>query len=224
MFTRYAIYYTPDGALAEAGAAWLGWDVAQGSAASHPDVSGIDLATLTDTPRKYGFHGTLKPPFVLRSGTSPDQLRKALADFCAARAPVTLDGLAVRQMGRFVALTPLGDLSTLRQLAADIVRGFDTFRAPPSEAELARRRAANLSPAQEQNLVTWGYPYVMDQFRFHMTLTGRLVKQDRPGDVIAAHFNPVLPAPFAIAHLTLAGERADGMFQEIIRLPLGNVR
>ena len=33
-----------------------------------------------------------------------------------------------------------------------------------------------LTPAQEALLMRWGSPYVMDEFRFHMTLTGRLAK------------------------------------------------
>lgn len=220
MFKRYAIYYTPDGALAEAGAAWLGWDVAKGAAVAHPQIGGLDLPAMTKTPRKYGFHGTLKPPFVLRMGTNADQLREELEAFCGAKRAVTLEGLRVHRLGRFFAMTPVGDVSALRQLAADIVRGFDAFRAAPSEAELERRRAAKLTKAQERNLVNWGYPYVMDAFRFHLTLSGRLPDGDAIAPAVEAHFADVLPSPFVIGHLTLAGERSDGMFQEIVRLPL----
>ena len=31
-----------------------------------------------------------------------------------------------------------------------------------------------LTPRQRGYLERWGYPYVMEDFRFHMTLTGRL--------------------------------------------------
>ena len=31
-----------------------------------------------------------------------------------------------------------------------------------------------LTPRQRDHLDRWGYPYVMQDFRFHMTLTGRL--------------------------------------------------
>ena len=67
-FDRYAIYFTPQGSLAEAGAAWLGWDLARGRTVAHPDVAGLDVAALTETPRKYGLHATIKPPFVLAEG------------------------------------------------------------------------------------------------------------------------------------------------------------
>ena len=62
----------------------------------------------------------------------------------------------------------------LIQLAADCVSKFDSFRAPLSEADRARRNPSQLTPAQREHLDRWGYPYVMDEFRFHMTLTRRL--------------------------------------------------
>lgn len=220
MFTRYAVYFTPDGALADAGAGWLGWDVATGQPAAPPDVVGVDLPQLTETPRKYGFHGTLKPPMILREGTTADQMKSQLETFCKTKAAVTLEGLEVTQMGRFFALTPLGDVLALGALAAAIVMDFDPFRAAPSADELARRRASGLSPAQEQHLMDWGYPYVLDQFRFHLTLTGRVKDPRAIADPIKAYFAPVLTAPFVIDHLTLAGQRADGMFQQIARFPL----
>ena len=34
---------------------------------------------------------------------------------------------------------------------------------PPSEAELARRRAAGLTPRQDELLMRWGYPYVLER-------------------------------------------------------------
>jgi len=43
-----------------------------------------------------------------------------------------------------------------------------------SLAELPCRRQAVLSPAQDALLVRWGYPYVMEYFRFHCSLTGSL--------------------------------------------------
>src|SRR5262249_46661964 len=56
---------------------------------------------------------------------------------------------------------------------------FDKFRAPPDAAELAKRRAAGLTPAQDALLERWGYPYVFDEFRFHMTLTRRLNDEEQ---------------------------------------------
>ena len=221
-FDRYAIYFTPQGSLAEAGAAWLGWDVARGCVVAHPAVAGLDVATLTETPRKYGLHATLKPPFGLAEGTTADGLLAEFEALCTRLSPVTLDGLALTPLGRFLALTPEGGTAALNAMAAEVVRGLDTFSAPPAEADLARRRQANLTPAQEANLSQWGYPYVMEAFRFHVTLTGKLPKSDLPQvtAALAPYIAPHLPQPFVLSSLTLVGQAEDGMFHEVHRAAL----
>lgn len=222
MFERYAIYFTPTGALAQVGAAWLGWDVAEGCEVTHPDVPGLDVAALTARPRKYGLHGTVKPPMYLAEGTTAEGLAQAVENLTRDLSPVTLDGLKVSQLGRFLALTPQGSTTELSALAGRVVRELDHFRAPPSEAELARRRQSSLSPAQEEHLANWGYPYVMDQFRFHITLTGPVADAETILPVLQNHFAQVLPVPFVVDSLTLVGQAAHGMFQEIARYPLGS--
>lgn len=221
-YRRYAIYYTPaPEPLGQVCSAWLGWDMATGNELAHPDVAGLPLpvAQITETPRKYGLHATMKPPFRLAQGATPAMLDDALASFCAQRAAVTMDGLELARLGRFLALRPLGDEGPLNALAADIVRGFDAFRARLTEAEMARRREAGLTPEQDALLRAWGYPYVMDQFRFHITLTGKLpVAQARQtAQALAPVLKPLLPAPFVIDALSLAGEDAEGRFHLISR-------
>jgi len=39
---------------------------------------------------------------------------------------------------------------------------------------LARRRQAPLTPEQDRLLLAWGYPWVLDHFQFHLSLTGPL--------------------------------------------------
>jgi putative phosphonate metabolism protein len=221
LFQRYAVYFTPEGSLATCGAAWLGWDLAAGEAVAHPAVGELDVADLTRTPRKYGFHGTIKPPFSLARGTSAGSLAEEVEALCNRLAPVALEGLEVSAMGGFVALTPMGDSTRLGELAARVVKDLDRFRAPPDAAELERRRRSRLSPAQEMNLETWGYPYVMDQFRFHLTLTGRI--NGATEEVVMAlrrHFTPHLSAPFTINTLTLVGQDGNGMFHQVHRFAL----
>ena len=224
MYQRYAVYFTPTGALAKAGASWLGWDLATGAVVAHPPVAGLDVAALTKTPRKYGLHGTIKPPFRLSDGQTQKMLADAVETLCARLEPVTLDGLEVQRLGRFIALIPAGDASGLADLAAQTVTSLDAFRAPASDAELARRRKANLTPSQDHNLMVWGYPHVLDDFRFHITLTGRIHGDIAP--VLAklrAHFAPYLAQPLRIDSLTLTGQDDDGMFHEIRRFPLTGV-
>lgn len=224
-YERYAIYYAPPpGPLAGFGAAWLGWDAAAGRTVAHPEVAGLPrpVAELTATPRKYGFHGTVKPPFRLAPGRTVEALHAAAAGLAAGLAPVTLDGLGLHRIGGFVALTPEGDTAGLARLAAAAVEGLDAFRAPAPAAETDRRRAAGLSPRQEELLARWGYPYVMEEFRFHLTLTGNLpaAEAGAVATALAPVLAPILPRPFTIDGLCLFGEAADGRFHLLHRYTL----
>ncbi len=111
---------------------------------------------------------------------------------------------------------------TTAALAARVVSALDHHRAPPDAAELARRRAAGLSVAQERNLARWGYPYVMDTFRFHFTLTDRLAEgeADAVRAALASHLGPLLPAPVLLADLCLFAEDRSGMFHLLNRYAL----
>lgn len=223
-FARYAVYFTPEpGALADFGAAWLGWDSATGRARAHPDLPGLPApaADLTATPRKYGFHGTIKPPFRLTPGTDARGLRAAFAAVCATAGPVTLDGLRLARIGSFVALVPDGPADDLARLAAMAVEALDSFRAPPTEAEIARRDPARLTDRQRALLARWGYPYTHDEFRFHMTLTGPVGAQaDAVCAALAPVVTPLIPRPFRVDALTLLGADAQDRFHEIARYPL----
>lgn len=223
-FARYAVFFTPEpGALADFGAAWLGWDSAVGAARAHPALPGLPapVADLTARPRKYGFHGTIKPPFRLTPGTDAGALRAAVAAFCAGRAAVTLDGLRVARIGGFVALVPDGPAEGLAALAAAAVETLDPFRAPPTEADIARRDPARLTDRQRDLLARWGYPYTHAEFRFHMTLTGPVGAQ---ADAVCAALDPVvtplIPRPFRVDALTLMGADGDDRFHRIARYPL----
>jgi putative phosphonate metabolism protein len=224
-FRRYAIYALPEGPLHTLGATWLGWDSTKGRELAPPALPGLAMppAELTQTPRKYGFHGTIKPPFRLAAGTDRPMLETALAAFCAHRpAPAPLR-LTVRRLGRFLALVPAAPAADLEALAAATVAGLDAFRAPPTEAELAKRRRHGLTPTQEANLAAWGYPFVMDAFRFHLTLTGPLpeAQADPVEAALTAYFAPALAAPVAFDSLCLMGEAADtGRFHLLRRYGL----
>ncbi|MEO1797516.1 MAG: DUF1045 domain-containing protein [Pseudomonadota bacterium] len=219
-YSRFALYFTcPPGALADAGSAWLGWDIAQGQSVPHP-ATPKEAARLTERPRKYGFHATLKPPFRLAPGANKEGLHDMLRSFAAQQAPMTLPALTVRQIGRFVALVPAAPSPALQDLAAACVTHFESCRAPLTEDDLARRRAGTLSARQEELLVTYGYPYVLDEFRFHMTLTGPLDEPEPVAAALQTHFAPVVPEPFVIDAVSLCGERDDGRFDAIDRVPL----
>lgn len=215
---RYAIYWAPPARspLARLGNAWLGREAEQGAAGARPSIAGFDAArleALTAEPRRYGLHATLKPPFALAEGTDPEMLRQALGAFAAGRPPVTLPALRVALLERFIALTPADGSPELQALAAHCVEGFDRFRAPPGAAELARRRAAGLSRLEESYLTRWGYPYVLDRFRFHVTLTGPLdpVDAQRLLPVLAGLFEPATREALALTDIALFHEPAKGV-------------
>ncbi|MCM2561302.1 DUF1045 domain-containing protein [Lutimaribacter sp. EGI FJ00015] len=219
-FTRYAIYFVPpEGGLADFGARWLGWDVGTGREAPQFNLPGLDDVTMT--PRKYGFHATLKPPFRLAPGRSLVELRSAVEALATTTAPALADGLALSRLGRFLALTLDGDASAVSRVAARCVEALDDFRALAGAEDLARRRKPGLSARQDELLLRWGYPYVMEAFRFHMTLTGRLSPDQAAHwtQAVQAHL-PDMPRPFRLDQIALVGERADGMFELVQRYDL----
>lgn len=223
---RFAVYVTPPpGPLAEFTARWLGWDPVAGAVRSHPNLQGLPrpVSALTAAPRRYGFHGTLRAPFRTGDGVDATGVAEAVGALAARLAPVTLPGVQIEALGRFLALRPEGETAPLDELAAAVVEGTDTLRAPLGWAELAKRRAAGLSQRQDALLQRWGYPYTHEEFRFHMTLTGRLAaaELETVRAALAPHLEPLLPRPMPITDLTLLGSDADGRFHQIARFPLG---
>lgn len=196
------------------GASWLGWDSRAGRAT--PSVA----PELTDRPRRYGFHGTIKPPFQLLGGTSGKELADALQALCADSCAVALPSLRLSRIGRFLALTAPQEQTQVSMLADKVVRDLDRFRAPLTDADLARRRSLRLTDRQEALLVTWGYPYVMDQFRFHLTLTGPVKATEAAQDAVQAALEPLMQQPLSVDSLSLMGEAADGFFHEVARFSL----
>ncbi|CAM5762181.1 DUF1045 domain-containing protein [Bosea minatitlanensis] len=176
---RYAVYYAPaaDSALWRFGSAVLGYDALTGEDIPFLVPPGCDPATwpaLTEEPRRYGFHATLKAPFELAGGRSEEQLRAFARNYAAGLEGVTLAGLSVAALGSFIALIPSEPGEELQHFAFALVQAFEPFRAPLAEADRERRLRSPLTPAQHAYLEAYGYPYVGDAFRFHMTLTGSL--------------------------------------------------
>lgn len=226
MTARYALYAAPapDSALWRFGSSVIGYDAALALEAAFPEKSPFaadDWPPLTADPRRYGFHGTLKAPFVLAEGRSEAELLDAAAAFAQRQRTFVVPRLEVSLLKAFVALVPAEPSAALDALAADCVRHFEPFRAPLSDSDRARRLAAPLTDRQRQHLETWGYPYVFEDFRFHMTLTGAL-PEDRREPVraaLAALYAP-LAVPFAVDALAVfRQERREDRFTVLARLP-----
>lgn len=207
---RYALYFAPDAdhPLTAKAEAWLGysaWSFADIEQIAPDGIAQSAFAQLTAAPRKYGFHGTLKPPFRLSEGTSENDLVDAVQDAVATLHPVMLQALVTRFVGPFLALVAEASSGDLNDLAGDIVKRFEPFRAPLNEAEMERRLRSPLTERQQQHLAQWGYPYVFDEFRFHMTLTGPVPDDQREAIDRAAreHFSDVGKQPFPVDRLAI---------------------
>jgi hypothetical protein len=178
---RYAIYYAPEvGSPLDAfGRSWLGSSPLREAMGNEnygwPEIAGLtpdEIRAVLSQVAHYGFHGTLKAPFFLYAPDLAPALIDAVRSFAASQRPFRLPPLQLTPMHRFLALMPASASSELGALAEACVCHFDPYRRPASAAELVRRRATGLTPRQEQHLVRWGYPYVLDEFRFHLTLAG----------------------------------------------------
>ncbi len=228
-YERYAIYVAPpaESSLGRFGYGWMGFDPQSGKSLRLPDINGLsqeEILRARASQTKYGFHGTLKAPFRLNAETSVNDLQKAIVALCAQLQPFTLPGLKVSSLGSFLALVPLTRSLDLIDLAETCVQQLDKFRAPLTEAEMERRRAANLTPRQEMYLEAWGYPYVLDEFRFHLTLTGRLARLEREKflalmEDAKAH---IFQEPVPVTEICLYGDPGkDRKFRLLHRFPFG---
>lgn len=214
---RYAIYYTPGQTdpLARTAASWLGRDAFADEPQTVPEVSSLspaEIAYHTASARRYGFHATLKAPFHLADGMTERELDDAVSDFAAGVEPIALDSLVPTRLDGFLALTPGKPSAELDRFAGDVVTHFDRFRAPLTDADIQRRSPGSLNPVQFRNLTQWGYPYVFEDFRFHMTLTGRLSEQELPAvrAAIDEVFGEALARPIAVDGIALFIEPEPG--------------
>ena len=207
---RVAVYYAPSPTdpLWSAAASWLGRDAETAATMPQPKIPGIEA--LTADPRLYGFHATLKPPMHL--ATSYDLFIEDVARLAASLQAFALPPLAVADISGFLALRETEPSQALQALADACVQNLDAHRAPPDEAELARRRKNGLPAAQEAMLVRWGYPHVLETWFFHMTLTRRLNPEDRTilQPAAEAHFAKALPIARTVDALTVFTQAAPG--------------
>lgn len=230
MTARYALYLAPDpaSALWRFGSAVIGYDAESGKEPPPPDLAGFDASrwrALTETPRRYGFHGTLKAPFRLKAGRDMGDLLCAVAALACAHEPFELPALQARALGAFIALIPPSPVPALDDLAAAAVRGLDGLRAPLSPAERTRRQPERLTPRQRALLDTYGYPYVLEAFRFHMTLTGSLPEAEQAhalAALAAAFAASGARAPVTISDVAVfAQDSPAARFRLMARVPLG---
>ncbi len=229
MSRRFALYFAPpQGSELEAfGRSWLGRDHITGKPVDRLRLDGLDhaeQARITRSASHYGFHATLKAPFELAAGRHADELYERGRAFAAARQPFHAPSLKLTRLSKWVALTLSAPCLSMDQLAADCVRDFDSYRAPLSEADIERRRKSGLSPRQDQQLLAYGYPYIFDDFHFHMTLAGPLdtAEQDRIHDFLLTTAKSLERAALLVDALSIYEQAdRDQPFIQTARLPFG---
>jgi putative phosphonate metabolism protein len=205
---RFALYYSPDQSspFHHSGARWLGYDAFTRTPCDQPG-DGL-LVGKTKAPSRYGFHATLKPPFRLNVNASYEELETTTKILAELLPTVTISSLVLREMDGFLALVPEHQEESLSELADVCVTALDPLREPPDEAEKQRRKALGLTPRQAEYLEIWGYPYVFQDFRFHVTLTDKLTPEDMPEvhALAARHFANFINQPLSISALTIFAE------------------
>lgn len=200
MTERFAIYYAParDSALWERAEAWLARE---------------ELQPLTMSARRYGFHATIKAPMALADGKDRAGLEMALAAFARQQGPVSMGPVGAHVIGGgFLALTPTEQRKRITDFAATVVTAFEPFRAPLEAAERERRLKSQLTARQIELVDVYGYPYVLEQFELHMTLTDRLpAEQQKTLQAEAAGwFREILREPVMLDRLVLFHEAEPG--------------
>ena len=176
---RYAIYFCPMEGTPwwDRGCRWLGRRAEDDREINQPVLDGVDPASLhhiTRDPRRYGWHATLKAPFALCPEFDYLALRERILGICRLRLPIRIPRLAVRRLGNFLALVPVEEAHALTLTAQLCVTDLQELASPLTPAELDRRRQASLTARQDRLLLEWGYPYVLEEYRFHLSLTGSL--------------------------------------------------
>lgn len=174
MTQRFALYCAPDeeSDLHRRATTWLGFDKAEASpVVEHLGETGLEVMA---SARRYGFHATLKAPMRLANGRDTESFLEAVAAYAQTTAPVDIGQLVVKNLDGFLALVPVSQSAELGLFAGSCVAHFEPFRATLTEAEIAKRIQAGLTARQHELLEQYGYPYVMDAFRMHLTLTDRL--------------------------------------------------
>lgn len=214
---RYGIYYCPgeDSELYRTASNWLGRDAAAGIELDPTLPAGIDLDEWrcnTESPRRYGFHATLKAPFRLAEDFGEADLFSAVEDYANRRVRFEESAPTVSLLGRFLALTLESPSRRLHEIADDCVRDFDRFRAAATEEELANRLRGRYSDRERGHIHRWGYPYVFDTWKFHMTLTNSLPEEviGRYRKALGSYFNGICAQPLVFDSICIFSEEEPG--------------
>lgn len=211
---RYAVYFCPaaGSALDVLGRQWL-------SAEDVPGIAPERLRALTTNVRRYGWHATLCAPFALAERMTYEDLHRIAADIAQQTSIIELP-LHLDRLASFLALRPSGGEDDVKALADHCVRRLNPLRAPNSEGAW-QRRIAQLDEVERALSREFGYPYVLDRYRFHMTIAAPASEAEE--QAMRAWFASRLANPLIarVDALTLCCEKEPGhAFEQLEQIPL----
>jgi 2'-5' RNA ligase len=215
---RYAVYFCPAEAsgLDCFGREWL-------ATTSIPGIGEERWQTLLSDVRRYGWHATLWAPSALAEGIDEASFQERVARIARSSAPFDLP-LRIDWLAGFLALRPVNESSDVSALAERCVRDLNALRAPLTDAAWSRR-VEGLNETERGYFRSFGYPYVLDRFRFHMTLSAPATVDEE--QAMRMWLSPMLGEHTVarIDALTLCRERAPGQpFEKMVRIALGEGR
>ena len=228
-YSRFAIYYAPTkgSGLEEFGKQWFGWDPLDAKFINKKqrinylnrfgikNLKNIDKNVLI--AKKYGFHGTLIPPFKLNKNYSTNTLFKKTEDIAKKFKKFKFYKFKLKIINNFYAFIQNKKNSDINKLSNRLVKELFKFRSPLTKKEIDKRNPSKLSKLQLNILYKWGYPYLMTEFNFHMTLasevTGNklyseLKKIEKKKEIILNEINN-------FDKIYIYGENQKGMFENL---------
>lgn len=132
---------------------------------------------MTQHPRRYGWHATLKAPFRLKKDLSVETLLAELQQLSHELTVFELPLLEVKRLKNFLALAPLENQRGIEKIAAaaqQCVEHLSPCAESLTASEIAYRNESRLSEREQVLLQQWGYPYVKELYQFHFTLSDGL--------------------------------------------------
>ena len=181
-----------------------------------------ELKDYCEEPAKYGFHATLKAPFRLKRNVKTKNFYDVISHIAAQHSRFKIKGLKIVYSKKFTLITSRKPNKLLINLENDLVKHLDTFRAELNKTDIKKRIPDSLTIKQNKYLKEWGYPFVFDQFKFHMTLmnqnNNKLSNKQKLEleKLIYKISNNVIE----FNEISLLGENKNGHFEEIKRFKL----
>ena len=229
-YKRYAIYYVPseNSELDLFGKCWLGWDPYKGVETTKSDLSKLPsfkkFSSLVLTPKQYGFHGTIKAPFRLKNEYTYNDLENKVREISKQIHSFYFDQLIIKKLGNFIGLIPTNNLK-INAVSNKFVEELDYLRDELSESEIKKRKPHKLTSNQKQMLFKWGYPYVFNEFKFHLTLTSKLnvVEIDEVFRSLQNILKQVNLNKISFNNICIFGQKNDEKFYFVKRFNFNNL-